>query len=328
MPSPERRKSQTEQQDHGQEAIEALAERLHLHDQYLAQIKVLYQTGLLENFPVDPDKDRYMPEQGIVGVDGQEYSLPSYEDILNKLKDPEKRKIIEKKAEQGFTQLRLVPFALPLSIQIQRYKETLLKVHQESGIKATDDSTLELNTEDPLYIWQDLIQCDNPQTDPDKQMEYQVTNYDGQTKDQRGGKYKSELLKQDPSNAWQFLLLENLPDLPAEGKGQTINGRKQFEANQSPKDYLKALQTNPQYQNEQGLTPEAALSDWLTHLQEDHTAIDDYQGKGKANYLVGQFVSGRVPAFDWRRNDRQPNLGGGNPDRRDSYDGFRSVARL
>jgi hypothetical protein len=123
-------------------------------------------------------------------------------------------------------------------------------------------------------------------------MEYGVTYYDGQTKEARGGKYKSELLQENPDHAWQITLIEDNPDLPAENQSQTVKGRKQLEANQSPEKYLKLLQEDPQYRNEQGQTPESALVTWLTYLQEKRIAIDDWQGQGKANWLVGNYLSG------------------------------------
>jgi hypothetical protein len=299
-------------QDETSEKIEALAERLNLKEQYLAQVKVLYQSGLLENFPVDPKQDRYTPEMGIVGIDGQEYIMPSYEDVLERLKDPEKRKLLETKAEQGFTKLLLVPFAMPLSVLIQRYKDILLKINQETGIKATDGSKLELNESNPFFVCEDYIQCDNPDTPKDKQIEYHVTTYDAKTKEARGGSYKSELLKES-DNAWRILLIENNPDLPAQGKGQTIAGRKQLEANQSPKQYLKDLQTQLQYQGESGLTPEANFILYLDALTRNQTALDDWQGQGKANFLVGNYLSGGVPSFGWGRGDRRSHLRRNNP---------------
>jgi len=321
--------NQIEQKDPNQEAIEALAERLKLKEQYLAQVKVLYQSGILENFPIDPEQGRLIPEMGIIGIDGKEYIMPSYEDILEKLKDPEKRKLIEQKADQGFTKLQLTPFALPLSVLIDRYKQTLLRINQESGLKATDGSKLELDENNPLSVWEDLIQCDNHQTDPAKQMEYGVTNYNGQTKEERGGKYKSELLE-NPDNAWHISLVEDLPDLPAKGQGQTIAGRKQLEANKSPKQYLKDLQTQEQYQGEIGQTPESALLTWLTYLTEKQTVIDDpYSGgQGKANWLVGQYLSGFVPLFYWLRGNHQSNLDGNRPGFSNSCNGCRPSASV
>ena len=235
--------------------------------------------------------------------------------------------MIETKMEQGLTKLLLVPFALPLSVLLDRYKQVLLGIHKKTGLKATDGSTLELNTEDPIYVWPDLIQGDNPDTPKEKRIEYQVKDYEGRTKEARGGRYKSELLN-DPENAWPILLLEDNPDLPVQGQGQTIGGRKQLEANKTPKDYLKLMQEEPNHQNEQGLTPEANLTLWLTYLQERKTAIDDWQGSGKANWLVGTYISGSVPNFSWNRGGRQPYLGGRNPENRDEYSGCRPAASV
>jgi len=135
-----------------------------------------------------------------------------------------------------------------------------------------------LDVEDPLYVWKDLVQGDNPDTPEGKQFEYHVRNYEGKTKEQRGGRYKSELLD-DPKNAWQILLLEDDPDLPAQGQGKAVGGRKRLEADKSPKDYLKLMQEDPQYQNEQGLAPEADLALWLTYLQEKKMAVDGYNSE-------------------------------------------------
>lgn len=324
---PERFPHNREIKDPNQEAVEAFAERLKLKEQYLAQVKVLYKSGILENFGVNPEQSRYTPEMGIVGIDGKEYILPSYEDLLERLKDPEKRALIEKKADQGFIKLQLTPFALPLTILIQRYKDALLKIHKESGLKATDGSTLELDENDSIYIWENLKQCDNPDTPKDKQMEYGVKIYDALTKEARGGKYKSELL-QDPTNAWHITLIEDLPDLPAADQGQTIAGRKQIEAKKTPIQYLQDLQTQEQYQGESGQTPEEALTTWLTYLIEKQTAVDDWKRQGKTNWLVGQYLSGRVPSFLWDRDNRQPALNRTFPDRSNSNYGCRPSARF
>jgi hypothetical protein len=324
MPSPEHQQAYSPKVETDQSP--ELSELLQLKEQYLAQVKVLYRSGLLENLLPTPDHPK--PELGIIGINGQEYALPSYEDVVSRLQDPEKRAFFEKKAEQGFTKLLMVPFGLPLNTIIERYRAILLKTHKESGIKATDGSTLDLDEDDPLYVLDELKQSDNPNTPKNKQMEYYVKTYDGTTKEQRGGQYKSEILKDNPDNAWQILLVEDLPDLPAPGQGQTIKGRKQIEANESPQDYLKALKTNPQYQGEQGLTSEANLILWLTHLQENQTAIDDWQGQGEANLLTGQYLSGYVPYFIWCRDVRRPFLNWSDLDYSVSYYGFRSAVSV
>ena len=307
------------------ESAEAFAERLKLKEQYLSQVKVLYQSGLLENFP--PTSERPRPELGIVGIDGKEYLLPSYEAILESLQDKESREFLMKKAEQGLNKLLLVPFAMPLSVIIERYKQVLLKTHKEKGLKSTDGEILDLDTQEPVSVWEKISQCDNPETSKEKQMEYGVTNYEGKTKEERGGKYKSELLSQS-ANGWQLLLCEENVDIPAEGKGRTIAGRKQPEAGKSIIDYLKCLKEDSQYGGEEGFTPESALIHYLTALQEKQTIIDDFQGKGKANYLTGNFVSGAVPYFWWYRFGHKSGLDGIVPGNRLQDNGCRFAVRF
>jgi len=52
----------------------ALEKRLNLKAQYEACLKSLNETGVLE---ILPDKDAL----GIVGIDGVEYPLPSYQEV-------------------------------------------------------------------------------------------------------------------------------------------------------------------------------------------------------------------------------------------------------
>ena len=303
------------------EVLEPPIEKIiNLKEQYNSQVEVLTQSNILEQLSSG--------KMGIKGVDGKEYPLPTYQEVLGRFKDQEKRTLLEKKVKQGFTKILLVPFAMPLSVLIDRYKEVLLKTHKESGINSTDGTKLELDTDDPLYVWKGLVQSDNPDTDKSQQIEYGVKTYDADTKEARGGHYKSELL-QDMDNAWQLLFIENNPDLSAEGRGQTISGRKQIEAGPTPKDYLKLLQTQEQYQGETGLTPEANLTLYLDGLTRDQIALDDWQGTGKANFLLGNYVVGVVLSFGWSRSGRRPYLDRNNPGPR-RYDliGFRPSVRF
>lgn len=297
----------------------SLVEKLKLKEQYFSQIKVLRDSDILEKLPQSK-------KEGVIGIDGKEYPIPTYEEIIERLRGSEKFAVLEKKFEQGFVKFQITPFALPLAVLIACYKRALLKTHREAGIQSTDDTVLDLKTEDPLYVWVDLINCDKPNRPAVKQMEYGVTDYDGQTKDGRGGSFKRELL-QNRDNAWQFSLIEDLPDLPAEDHGQTIVGRKQFEANKTPKEYLEILigkpgEPNP-HQGESGQTPESALITWLTYIQEKKQAIDDYLVKGKANWLVGSRLSGSVPVFYWSRVDCRPGLGRRDPGSQYPDAGFR-----
>ena len=124
-----------------------------------------------------------------------------------------------------------------------------------------------------------------------------------------------------------------MPDIPRENKGKTIGGRKQFEANDTPNNYLKTLRDskkdNP-YQGEEGMTPEDQLMYAITHLEETDQVIDDYQGNGSISYQVGAYfpASGDVPSAYWDRGDRQAHLGGTDPDSRYGNCGVRSAVRI
>ncbi len=302
-----------------------------LKQQYEQQKQTLTEVSILETLSTG--------EMGIKGIDGKEYAFPSYQDITERMK--EKKEILETKINQGFKKLLIVPFAMPISVLIERYKQVLFETNKkQGGIKGTDGKKLDLNEKNPIDVWDDLTQCDNLHTPEDKQIEYSVQNYDGKTKEARGGKYKKELLQEDPTNAWQLLLLEDMPDLPAKGKGQTINNRKQIEAGKSPEEYLKLMQTGQyqdeqgkeqtteQYENESGLTPEANLILWIAYLREKQIAIDDYAGQGKINWLVGNYLSGYVPSFLWARDYRRPRLDRVYPVFRDSRSAGRPSVRF
>jgi hypothetical protein len=49
-----------------------------------------------------------------------------------------------------------------------------------------------------------------------------------------GGRTKEELLAADPTAAWQVLLVEGMSDLPREGQGRVIGGRRQIETGRTP----------------------------------------------------------------------------------------------
>src|SRR3989344_5641063 len=256
-----------------------------LKTQYETQAKALNQAGILE---ILPNKE----EIGVLGIDGKEYPIPTQEAIAELLRqNPEK---YQAKIEQGFSQILMVPLAMPLDRQIAILKQNILKHHQEGKLlaakeKPTDlDEPLDLDATQPVWVWDEW-----QGSDVSGQAVYFPKSFD---QNNHQGKTKQELLdeqnrKQSPLAGWQVLLLENSPNIPAEGEGQTIGGRRQLEANKTPNEYLKLLQKDPQYANEQGLTNEAWLTQFITRLEQTNEVIDDWQGKGKICYLIGSFHS-------------------------------------
>ena len=292
-----------------------------LKTQYETQAKALNQAGILE---ILPNKE----EIGGLGIDGKEYPIPTQEAIEQLIRQsPEK---YQAKIEQGFSQILMVPLAMPLDRQIEILKQNILKHHQEGKLLATKekptdpDEKLDLDANQPVRVWDEWRG-----SDVSGQTVYFPKSFD---QNNHQGKTKQELLDkqsqtQSPLAGWQVLLLENNPNIPAEGKGQTIGGRRQLEANKTPSEYLKLFQKDPQYAHEQGLTNEAWIIQFITHLEQTNEVIDDWQGKGKICYLAGSFnpSSASRAVGCWYRDFRRAYLYGGDPGNRADRYGLRSA---
>lgn len=286
-----------------------IAGTLELQQQYEKQKEVLIQTRLLETLSNG--------ESGIIGIDGKEYPIPTFDQIIERIRS--KEEVLKTKAEQGFKKLILVPLGMPLSTLIECYKQTIIKHYQEHALKAVDGSDLVVDVNSPIYVWVELIQKDDQgqiiyEADKAGDLIYFPSQFD---ESNHQGQTKAELLKRkkpDGGQAWQVLMIEDLPDLPAEKQGQTIAGRKQLEAGQTSYDYLKTIQTQEQYQHEQGLTLESWIIYAITQLQEKNQVIE----KDKACYFIGSYQKKSDPggvlyAYWDSLRDRQAHLSGHNP---------------
>jgi len=295
-----------------------LVEKLHLKEQWEEQVKTLNETGIIELLPKSQDI-------GIIDINGEEQPIPAFEQILKSLDTKEQQELLKTKLEQGFTKLLMVPMGLPISIILDRYKRLLLKKHEQGELKGTDNKKLELDEKQPTYL-------EDPFSEPgvDDKLIYfpeQLTtaNHQGQT--------KQELINQ--GNNWQVILVEDLADIPAQGEGKTLRpssgqARKQLEANQSSEQYLKTIQTDKSHQHEQGPTIESELIYAITELKNKNQTIDDWQGKGKACRLFGNLLkdSGRVPYFEWGRDNQRASLGWTYPANRFDVYGSRSGVKI
>ena len=277
---------------------EAFLEHLKVKEQWESQIRVLNQSGVLEILPEVNDL-------GIVGIDGKEYPVPTLEEIKDSISE-EKLAWLEQKAAQGLTKLMLVPMAMPLDILIDRYKRVILKHHQAGTMLSPDGTKLKVDEKNPLDVWGAYKGAD-----AEGKLVYYPQQFD---KTNHQGKTKAELIQ--ANGPWEVRLIEDLPNLPAKGQGKTIGNRKQLEADQTPIQYLKTIQTDPAYQHEQGATPELWLTKAITYLEGKNQQIDDWQGPGKTSYLTGAYFpsADRVPRADWYRDNRRAYLFRNNPD--------------
>src|SRR3989344_1948346 len=284
-------------------------ETLKIKEQWSSQVKILSKFGILETFP-DSKK------LGIRGIDGKEYPVPKPEDIQARLEA--KKEMVLEKMEQGFTKIIIEPFGYSFDALSEKYKKALLQHHKDGKLLATKekptdpDEKLELDTNQPLWRWEDgYSHCDT---------EDKIVYFPKEFGAKHGGKTKKELLASSETNGWNVWLVEDMPNIPREGNGKEVGKRKQLEANKSPTEYLKLLQTKSEYKNESGLTPEADIMYALTNLEETNQVTNDYQGKGSLSYQTGAYfpASGYVPNSYWNRDYRQACLDGDSPAYRDS----------
>ena len=235
--------------------------------------------------------------------------MPSYQEIRELVR--EKREILEKKAEQGFTKVLIVPFGMKLDDLVEKYKALILKHKAENKLFATKekesdpDEPLDLDTNEPVYTWS----------------EYQGADINGKLvydpkefSQNHGGKTKTEILaatQGKPSPAWRVVVIEGDSDIPRSGKGMLCRGRKRLEANKTPNEYLAVIGRG-QYENESGATPEEWLMQAMATLEEKNQVIDDYRGKGSIAYNTGACfaASDSVPYVCWRRGNRRASLNG------------------
>lgn len=282
-------------------------------EQYKTQIEILERTGILQELKSH--------EKGIKAIDGQEYPIPTQAEIATRIEA--KKELIEKKQEQGFTKLLIVPFGMELNDLIEKYQQVILKHHKDKKLFATkknpeeEDELLELDEKEPVWAWDNYKDAD---------LNGKLVYFPKELSENHEGKTKREIISEQ--GGWQVILVEDMPNIPREGKGVTIKNRKQFEAGATPNDYLKELKEKDQYHGESGMTPEEQIIYGLTHLEEKNQVVDDWQGNGSVSYQLGAyFVSGVVPGAVWFRGGRRVGLGGRDPGGRDDFCGVRSAVR-
>ena len=324
--------------------------RQELERQYQSQKEIFQRTGILERLSTG--------DLGLKAIDNQEYPFPEIQDIFKMMR--ENKEILKTKIEQGFTQLLITPFGMNLDDLTDKYRRTILKHHKEGKLFAAKKdpnnqneplAPLELNETDPIWQSSEYANADISGAlvyDP-KELPTTGEEPDAEKRKQRSqGKTKQAILSQD--GAWTIQLTEDLPNIPratedeAEKQKRIKGGRPQLdtsgtsikkyiekgETTPSPQEYLKALQNDPIYQHEQGMTPEDQLTYAILHLEQTDQVIDDWQGNGSASYQTRAYLpaSGFVPYARWVRDLRQALLGRLDPDFRGDNYGVRSGVRV
>lgn len=302
------------------------------------------QVNWLQLLPETETREACM---GMVGIDGNEYPVPSLREVQAYImKDREK---YELKWNQGFTEMNMVPFALPLERMVASMESVILYHYREMkkgnphikllGTKVNDtdpDEPLNLDLNKPVFTWDKWVDPHLPEGERGADVTGQCVYYPtALTTENHGGKTKQEILnqhndpqqEQTPFPGWKLEFVEQNKNIPRQGTAKTIGGRVQLEANHTPTEYLTTLNTDPQYQHEHPRTNESWITEFIHHLKTTNQVIDDWQGTGSANFLPGSWhpSSGSLGYAYWYRDDSRAGVGRFVPRNRDDNFGLRSA---
>ncbi len=267
-----------------------LSELLELKAQYDLQKNILFRTAVIGQLLGKDDL-------GFVGIDGKEYSIPTYEDIEKKVKEQEG--VLTQKAGEGFVKLLLVPVGMRLGVLIEKYKQVLLTHLREGALLATKkvqddpDEPIELDGEKPIWVWDGFVEADVNDLLLYYPQEFSAQNH--------GGKTKRELLADN--HGWNVLLIEYLPNIPREGAGEDINGRKQLEAGKSPREYFRIIKEDQAYAHDLVFSIEDQLVYAITHMEETNQIMNDWEGNGSSAFQLGAYMvdGDSVPVVSYGR---------------------------
>lgn len=310
------------------EILNPIEKILHLKEQYQKQVEMLRYVGIVEELPTG--------ELGIKGIDGKEYKIPSYEEVLSQVE--ENKELLKRKYEQGFTLFLLVPFGMKLNFLVGKLVRGLLRYAREGKLQAG------VNLAEPARVLGGWYSDDGenptmlyfprclPSVIEESEKEKRKTLCQGKT--------KQEIM--DTQGAWQLLFVEDIQCVPLEPeKPKEIQGGRPKlnrlgtsikdliapnEKTPSPQEYLLAIQSKEIYQPETGFTPEDWITLLLSYVDQKGRVLDDVM----SNSFLGAYcyALGYVPGGHWNGDGEQVALHQKPPKFRSENLGVRTGVRL
>lgn len=304
-----------------------------LSKQYDSQTAFLKKMGVLQRGVVKNDSGGEREFCYINGVDKKEYLIPSLENVRSAMM--ENKELLMMKGKQGFTKLLVVPFAMDLTVLIDRFESYLKARNQDK------QNHFDLNREDPIEI--DLSNSMDAFLD---ELVYHPKNMEAGG---RGGDTKEQILEtQNSRGDWhrgfEFIFVQKEDDsecirsIPHQGKGTPTgknHGRADVEAGKDANEYvleMVASQTDPDspYFRESGMTLEAWIIAFMTQLEETGTTLDTLDAIGSAARLAGAY-SPRNDMFIcayWDGDEAKAKIVSESSNNKDSVSGTRMVVRI
>jgi hypothetical protein len=224
--------------------------------EYARCMSAITSTGILTLLPESG-------RPGVTGADGNEYPVPTREQVEDLF--DQNRELVERKVPQGFNRLELTPFAMPAPRFIGLMNTAIIRHAAEGTIFQTRRSPsdplipVRVNKEKQVWIWEPLRQAwENDE----------LVYFPREYTQNPHGRPKSEAVNNGRICAipgWSVGLVESLPIMPEQGRGETLGGRRQLEIGSSPREYLRTMQEDA-YQGETGKTLEDFITEFLISL--------------------------------------------------------------
>ncbi|MFC1640575.1 hypothetical protein ACFL2D_00840 [Patescibacteria group bacterium] len=288
---------------------EALFEKLQLKEQYASQFKVLGETGILETLPE-------LQDLGVVGIDGKEYPLPSLKDVKERISDTETIELMEKKAEQGYNKLLLVPFAMPFNILSECHKKFVQTKFELKEI--TDGSGKLLDIPDGYNYYVDFPEVRQGDATGDFLYRPSGESRLEESEEERKKLFKTKGEMIEGGSVWEVHFFQDNAEIPQE---DCTNGDLLSE---TVSEYLEGMK-NPQREGEKPLTPEAWVVFAMTKLQESGIQIDTVH----ASALLGAtFPKAQIPVGYYDPDDYEVAVTTASLLTKSGWQGFRNSVKL
>lgn len=253
---------------------------LDLRKQYVLQVDILKRVMGLEVFEIERSDGSTEEALFMNGIDTQRHRLPSFQEILIQM--TEKRGILSKKFEKGFTKLLLVPFGMSLDEMIRRlrvylfvYKGGVLVSKIEGANPVLDQ--LVTNADELKKI----------SYDPDKiEIEGNVS----------GGRVKSDILLEQNAtknwhDGWRIIFIKP-PDTQNDLEMMDRSGQERMSANDRIAQIINQVNDHKSDSfGEWGMTIEEWIVAFITQLEQTGTLLNQVGTVGGEACLTGATVT-------------------------------------
>jgi len=223
-----------------------------------------------------------------------------------------------------FTKLLITSFALPFNKLTDTLSRNVLSRYKDYKLFAPKENP---NAPDEPLLVDKSLAIFVTSTFYSEPLVYEPEEFS----ENHRGKTKEEVILK--TGAWQVSFIQDTPFLPSGGKIDLTDRTPLFSKKRSPSEYLALLQTDPQFLNETGITPEDWMTYFLLHLEETGHVVDMYSdvnsSKNRSLELGAYFTQDKsTPVFSWSHNHKAAWLSTHSENRARDFNGLRTRVRI